>query len=62
MKNTGLDNIVIGPVEAPGIRWVNEVVGHYAVPAIVDSCHARESNEGLTKADENCHLVVDNQG
>jgi hypothetical protein len=25
-------------------------------------CHAREFNKALTKADENCHLLVGNQG
>jgi hypothetical protein len=33
----------------------------YSAPSTVDSCHAREFNEGLTKGYENCHLLVDNQ-
>jgi hypothetical protein len=71
MKKTGFDNIVIGPAEVPGIRRgayvrvklaVGDVAEYYSAPANVDSCHARNINEGLTRADENCHLIVDNQG
>jgi hypothetical protein len=71
MKKTGLNNIVMEPTEAPGIRWgayarvklaMDDGAGNYPAPVTVNSCHARQSSEGLMKADENCHLVIDNRG
>jgi uncharacterized membrane protein len=41
---------------------VDDVAEYYSAPATVDACHAREFNEGLTKADQNYNLIVDNQG
>jgi hypothetical protein len=36
---------------------VDNVTGYYSAPDTVDSCHARESNEGLTTADENLFVL-----